>query len=110
MQLDFQERQILKRAVAQARYFEQQQLAAQAEQLRAEIAQERATMIAELATLKANIIGDYEAMREELAVLREYHNALCAHLEAKQELAAIYRRHTIERAMEAVRDPTQPLQ
>ena len=67
-------------------------------------------MIAELATLKANMIGEYESMREELVLLREYYEAHRTHIVAKQELAAIYRRHTIERAMEAQRDPTQPLQ
>ena len=110
MQLETEQRRLVNRAVAQARFFERQQLTVQAEQLRAEIAQERADMIAELATLKANIIGDYEAMREELALLRNYYEAHRAHIVAKQQVVATYRRHTIERAMEVVRDPTAPLQ
>jgi len=48
---------------------------------------------------------------EEAALLREYYQAHRAHIIAKQELAAIYRRHAIERAMEVEFDPlTTPLQ
>jgi hypothetical protein len=110
MPLDYEQRKLINRAAAQARFFERQQLTVQAERLRAEIAQERATMIAEVATLKANMIGEYEAMREELALLRNYYQAHRAHAAAKQEVVAVYRRRAIERAMEAVRDPTAPLQ
>jgi hypothetical protein len=109
MQLEYQQRRLLNIAIARAKAHEREQITAEAEQMRAEIAQERASMIAELATLKANIIGDYEAMREELAVLREYYEAHRAHILAKQEVIATHRRHTIERALEAVRDPTVPL-
>ena len=48
-------------------------------------------------------------MREELTLLRNYYEAHRAHIVAKQEVVATYRRHTIERAMEAARDPTAPL-
>ncbi|HMF23568.1 MAG TPA: hypothetical protein VKG24_15775 [Pseudolabrys sp.] len=109
MQLEPEQRRLVNRAVTQARFFERQQLTTQAKQLRAEIAQERASMLAELATLKANMIGEYAAMKEELAILRQYYQAHRAYGTAKQEVVATYRRHTIERAMEAARDPTAPL-
>jgi len=109
MPLDYEQRKLVNRATAQARFFERQQLTVQADRLRAEVAQERASMIAELATLKASIVGDYEAMREELARLREYFQAHRTYIAAKQEVVATYRRHTIERAMEAARDPAAPL-
>jgi len=110
MQLEPQTRQFLNLCVARARAYERQQLAAEAEALRAEIAAERDAMHAKLAELKASIIGEYVEMRDELATLRECYAAHRAHVIAKQEVGAIYRRHTIERAMEAVRDPTAPLQ
>jgi hypothetical protein len=45
MQLETEQRHLVNRAVAQARFFERQQLSVQAEQLRAEIAQERANRL-----------------------------------------------------------------
>jgi hypothetical protein len=110
MQLDFQERQFLNRAVAQARFFERQQLAVQAERLRAEIAAERDAFYAEMARVKAEMLAPFFELQAELERLRNYYHAHRAHVEAKQELAEILRRHAIERAMEATRDPAAPLQ
>jgi hypothetical protein len=53
---------------------------------------------------------ELEAMKDELAFLREYFNAHVEHAIAKQEVLDVHRRHTIERAMEAQRDPAAPLQ
>ena len=83
MQLDYAQRRLVNIAVARAKAHERELLA-----------QERADMIAELATLKANIIGDYEAMREELGRLREYFQTHRTYIAAKQEVAATYRRHS----------------
>ena len=98
MQLEPQHRQFLNMCVARARAFERQQFAAEIKALRAEM-QERLTAVHR----------QLAAACEEAAMLREYYEAHRAHIVAKRELAEVQRRHAIERAMEAVRDPAMPL-
>jgi len=111
VQLEFQQRQFVNRCVARARAHEREQLAAEAKALRAEIAAERDALYAKLAELKASLIGDYYAMRDELervrkeaALLREWRDAHIAHKQARDELLALYRQRALERAWAAERD------
>jgi hypothetical protein len=100
VQLEAQTRQFLNLCVARARAHARQQFAAEIKALRAEMQEHVAAVHRQLA-----------AAREEAAAPREYYEAHRAHAVAKQEVAAIYRKHMIERAMEVEFDPLiTPLQ
>jgi hypothetical protein len=98
MQLEPNQRRLVNIAITRAKAYEREQLA-----------QERADMLSELAALKAEMLAEFFAFRDELTCLRNYYHAHREHIAAKEEVVAIRRRHAIERAMEARRDPTAPL-
>src|SRR6516164_6601111 len=109
MRLEPEHRRLLAVCVARARAHERQQIAAEVE---AAVAAERDAMHAKLAEIKANLLGEFFALRDELervrkeaTLLREWRDAHTAHKQARRELLALYRKHALERAWAAERDP-----
>src|SRR5262249_34373725 len=104
-------RNLLNRCVARARAFERRQLTKRAEQLRADIAAERDAMLGELAKLKANMLGEFFAIRDELEATRaELEKLRALHKQAREQREAIRRDRMWADAMLAQRDPMMPLQ
>ena len=111
--LDHAQRQYHNRLIVKARRYERRQLA---EQLQAAIRSERDAMRAKLAEIEANILSkcnslraELERVREEAALLREWRDAHTAHEQAQKDLRTLYRKHAIERAWAAERDPDAQL-
>jgi len=107
---------VVDQASARAGYLAGQKAAAtriatEAAALRAQIREGRDAMLGELAELKARLLGDYFAMRDELEATRaELEKLRALHRQAREQREAIWRDRMWADAMLAQRDPTQPLQ
>ena len=64
----------------------------------------------ELEWTRRDLASAQQSVRELRDAITDMLAAKRAHETAKAELAALYRKHTLERAREAERDPTLPMQ
>jgi hypothetical protein len=98
MMLEYEQRKLLDRAIAQARFYERQRFAAEAEQLRAEMKAERDALF-------ANIVAECEALRCRLeTVQNEFLNFRAGVTKDKQLLEHINRERMLVAAQTAQRE------